>query len=336
MGNIGKGVADVKGIRRAIDMLGPFLGLFLVFVLFLIIAPPAFYSLYNLKTIITQTVIIGIGALGMTLVIISGGIDLSVGSVIALSTIVVARILNLGPASPGAAATFAAALGGILIGALAGLCSGGISSGLRIVPFIVTLGMMQIARGTAKWLGNEQTVLAPRTWLNSLMDVDPEPGWLVLAPGVWTLLILTAVLTVVLNRTVFGRYVFALGSNESAARLCGVRIARTRTIIYALAGAFTGMAGVMQFANLTVGDPTAARGMELDIIAAVVIGGGSLNGGEGSALGSVIGALMMALLRNGCNLVGIPNYVQNILIGAIIIGAVAADRYKTRRRQAVN
>lgn len=326
----------MKGIRRAIDMLGPFLGLFLVFVLFLIIAPPAFYSLYNLKTIITQTVIIGIGALGMTLVIISGGIDLSVGSVIALSTIVVARILNLGPASPGAAATFAAALGGILIGALAGLCSGGISSGLRIVPFIVTLGMMQIARGTAKWLGNEQTVLAPRTWLNSLMDVDPEPGWLVLAPGVWTLLILTAVLTVVLNRTVFGRYVFALGSNESAARLCGVRIARTRTIIYALAGAFTGMAGVMQFANLTVGDPTAARGMELDIIAAVVIGGGSLNGGEGSALGSVIGALMMALLRNGCNLVGIPNYVQNILIGAIIIGAVAADRYKTRRRQAVN
>ncbi len=326
----------MKGIRRAIDMLGPFLGLFLVFVLFLIIAPPAFYSLYNLKTIITQTVIIGIGALGMTMVIISGGIDLSVGSVIALSTVVVARILNLGPASPGAAATFAAALGGILIGALAGLCSGGISSGLRIVPFIVTLGMMQIARGTAKWLGNEQTVLAPRTWLNSLMDVDPEPGWLVLAPGVWTLLILTVVLTVVLNRTVFGRYVFALGSNESAARLCGVRIARTRTIIYTLAGAFTGMAGVMQFANLTVGDPTAARGMELDIIAAVVIGGGSLNGGEGSALGSVIGALMMALLRNGCNLVGIPNYVQNILIGAIIIGAVAADRYKTRRRQAVN
>ena len=326
----------MKGIRRAIDMLGPFLGLFLVFVLFLIISPPAFYSLYNLKTIITQTVIIGIGALGMTMVIISGGIDLSVGSVIALSTVVVARILNLGPASPGAAATFAAALGGILIGALAGLCSGGISSGLRIVPFIVTLGMMQIARGTAKWLGNEQTVLAPRTWLNSLMDVDPEPGWLVLAPGVWTLLILTVVLTVVLNRTVFGRYVFALGSNESAARLCGVRIARTRTVIYALAGAFTGMAGVMQFANLTVGDPTAARGMELDIIAAVVIGGGSLNGGEGSALGSVIGALMMALLRNGCNLVGIPNYVQNILIGAIIIGAVAADRYKTRQRQAVN
>jgi ribose/xylose/arabinose/galactoside ABC-type transport system permease subunit len=122
--------------------------------------------------------------------------------------------------------------------------------------------------------------------------------------------------------------VFALGSNEPAARLCGVPVTRDRILIYTLGGLFAGMSGVMQFANLTVGDPTAAGGAELDVIAAVVIGGGSLKGGEGGAVGSLIGALMMAVLRNGCNLVGIPNYVQNVVIGAIIIGAVAMDRFR--------
>ena len=318
------------GATRVLRMFGPFLGLAFVFGFFVIVAPSAFHSPYNIKTIITQTVITGIGALGVTLVIISGGIDLSVGSVIALSTVVVARLLNAGGETVGVALTFAAAGGAVAVAALCGLLNGVISSTLRIVPFIVTLGMMQIARGVAKWLAGEQIVLSPPTWLNSFMQVDPTPGWLVVAPGVWLLIGLCVLLAAVLNYTVFGRYVFGLGSNESAARLCGVRVKVYRTIIYAVCGAFVGIAGIMQFANLTVGDPTAATGMELDIIAAVVIGGGSLAGGEGSAVGSLVGALMMAMLRNGCNLVGIPNYVQNILIGVIIIGAVALDRYKQR------
>ncbi len=319
--------------RALLDSLGPVLGLVVVFAVFAVSAPSAFYSLYNIKTIITQTVIVGIGAIGMTMVIVSGGIDLSVGSLIALSTVVVAAVLNLSAGQATFWLTAAAVAAAVGSGALCGFVNGLISARLRIVPFIVTLGMMQIARGVAKWLAREQTVLAPPTWLNRLMNIDPQPAWLVFAPAVWIFLLLTAALWFVLRYTVFGRYVFALGSNEQAARLCGIPVERYRIIIYMLGGAFAGIAGIMQFANLTVGDPTAAVGAELDIIAAVVIGGGSLKGGEGGAVGTLVGALMMAVLRNGCNLVGIPNYVQNIVIGAIIIGAVAVDRLKHLRSE---
>jgi ribose/xylose/arabinose/galactoside ABC-type transport system permease subunit len=192
--------------------------------------------------------------------------------------------------------------------------------------------MMQIARGAAKGIAGQTTVLTRPGWLQKLMIVEPEPGSVFsLAPGVWIMLVLAAIMTLVLHRTVFGRYVFAIGSNPDCARLCGIRVKRIRTIIYALSGAVTGIAGVMQFGNLTVGDPTAAGGMELDIIASVVIGGGSLSGGEGSISGSLVGALIMAILRNGCTLAGIPNYVQNIVIGGIIIAAVTIDRLKHRR-----
>ena len=310
--------------KLKLEVLGPFLGLTFVFLLFVVLAPRSFASLYNIKTIITQTVIVGIGALGMTFVIISGGIDLSVGSVISLVTIVTAKMLHLLP--EGASMVWLAAFAAVAVAALVGFINGFIIAMVRIVPFIVTLGMMQIARGAAKWLAREQTVIAPQTGLNNLMNVDPDPGWLIFAPGIWLMIGLTALVYFVLKYTVFGRYVFTLGSNEQAARLCGVKIRLNRIWVYTLGGAFAGIAGVMQFANLTLGDPTAAVGLELDIIAAVVIGGGSLNGGEGGAIGSIIGALMMAILRNGCNLVGIPTYVQNILIGSIIIGAVAIDR----------
>jgi ribose transport system permease protein len=314
-----------------LDVFGPFLGLLFVFLIFVILAPPAFVGVYNIKTIITQTVIVGIGALGMTFVIISGGIDLSVGSIISLVTIITAHVLNLFTA--GAQQIVLAAVAAIVVGAMIGLFNGMIIASWRIVPFIVTLGSMQIARGLAKWLAQEQTVLAPDTSLNRLMNVDPEPAWLIFAPGIWVMMILTILVYLILKYTIFGRYVFALGSNEQAARLCGINIRLNRLWIYTLCGAFTGIAGLMQFANLTVGDPTAAVGLELDIIAAVVIGGGSLNGGEGGAIGSLIGALMMAILRNGCNLVGIPTYVQNILIGVIIIGAVAIDKLKHGREK---
>ena len=319
--------------RTLLNIFGPFFGLFIVFLLFVVLAPPAFHSLYNLKTIVTQTVIIGIGALGMTLVIINAGIDLSVGSVIALATVVIAGVLNIGDGTPGFMHALIAALAAVAVSGFFGFLNGLFSAAFKIVPFIVTLGTMQIARGVAKWLAHEQTVIAPETWLNSLMNVDPEPSWLIFAPGVWILILFTILVSFLLRYTVFGRHVFALGSNEQAARLCGIPITKKRILVYSLCGFFAGLGGIMQFANLTVGDPTVANGAELDIIAAVVIGGGSFDGGEGSAMGSLIGALMMAILRNGCNLVGIPNYVQNIVIGAIIIGAVAIDRLKHGREE---
>lgn len=313
-------------MKKILQQFGPLLGLVFVVALFAIISPGSFTNFYNFKTIITQTVVVGIAALGMTLVIISGGIDLSAGSQVALATVAAALVLAM--PGLGAAAVPLAVLAAVASCAFCGLTIGSISAGLNIVPFIVTLGMMQIARGAAKWLASEQTVSTPANVLQNYMQVDPEPSWLIFAPGVWVLVALVAVVHVLLKRTVFGRYIFAIGSNEKTARLCGINVRLNRIFIYTLNSVFIGIAGVFQYSNLTVGDPTAASGMELDIIAAVVIGGGSLNGGEGSAMGSVIGALIMAVLRNGCNMLGVPNYVQEIIIGAIIVGAVSLDKLR--------
>lgn len=159
----------------------------------------------------------------------------------------------------------------------------------------------------------------------------PKSQWLLVAPGVWIAVFLAVIASVVLRQTVFGRRVFALGSNEAAARACGIATDRLKLCIYSLAGLLFGLAGVMQMSRLRQGDPTVAAGLELDIIAAVVIGGGSLNGGEGSILGAMIGALIMAFLRNGCQQVGWPNYIQEIIIGALIVFAVAIDRWRSSR-----
>jgi ribose transport system permease protein len=171
----------------------------------------------------------------------------------------------------------------------------------------------------------------------ALMTSSPVPGsrqlpsWLLFAPAVWMLLLLAAGMALVLRRTVFGKHVFAIGSNEAAARLCGVRVQLTKVIIYTVAGLFTGLAGVVFCSRQSQGDPTAAMGYELDIIAAVVIGGGSLSGGEGSILGSLAGALIMIVLRTGLRMVNAPAPVQEILIGAVIIVAVVVDQLQHRR-----
>jgi ribose transport system permease protein len=260
----------------------------------------------------------------MTLIIISGGIDLAVGSTIALTGVVTALGINAG-FSPAVALA-----AGIATGGAVGVVNGLVITRLKVVPFIATLGMLGIARGIAKWLANQQTVNMPGTWLNELLVMFPNPPWLLVAPGVWITIVLAIAAAVVLRNTVFGRRVFALGSNEAAARACGIATDRLKVWIYALAGLLFGLAGVMQMSRLRQGDPTVAAGSELDIIAAVVIGGGSLSGGEGSITGSMIGALIMAFLRNGCQQVGWPNYIQEIIIGAIIVIAVAIDRWRTR------
>jgi ribose transport system permease protein len=216
----------------------------------------------------------------------------------------------------------------VLAGGVVGLTNGLLITGLRVVPFIATLGMLGIARGVAKWLANEQTVNVPATWVNELLVTFPRHAWMVFPPGVWIAVALALLAAAVLRFTVFGRRVFALGSNEAAARACGIATDRLKLLTYGSAGLLFGLAGVMQMSRLRQGDPTVAIGTELDVIAAVVIGGASLQGGEGSIWGSMVGALIMAFLRNGCQQMGWPNYIQEIIIGAIIVLAVALDRVR--------
>jgi len=306
---------------------GPFLGLLFVVGLFALSADlrPHFFSGANFKIILIQTVIVAIGALGMTLIIISGGIDLSVGSVVALASVLGATSLKQGYA-PATVIVFVVCAGGLI-----GLLNGAIIAGLRMMPFIVTLGMMGVARGTAKWLSGSQTVNAPETAINSMMARMEPTQLFPLPPGVWITVGLALFMSLVMRQTIFGRYVFAIGSNEATARLCGIRVPLFKVLIYTLAGLFFGLSGLMQLSRLTQGDPTVAIGLELDIIAAVVIGGASLNGGTGSILGSMIGALIMAVLRNGTNQMGWPTYMQEIIIGAVIILAVGLDRLRQAR-----
>jgi len=315
------------GIQKALNVLGPFIGLVFVIAIFALIPEvrDRFVRVANFKSVATQSVIVALGALGMTLIIISGGIDLSAASNIALASVIAAFAIN------GGVPPLAAVGLGILAGGLVGAVNGALVTRLRLVPFIVTLGMMGVARGVAKWIAGNQKIDAPMTWVNELMAKSPKPAWLLMAPGLWVVIILAVVMAVVLRYTVFGRHVFAIGSNEATARLCGIRTDRAKVLIYGLSGLLCGLSGVMEFSRLTVGDPTVAVGLELDIIAAVVIGGGSLNGGEGSILGSMIGVLIMSFLRNGCTMMGWPNYIQEIIIGAIIVVAVTLDRLRHGR-----
>jgi ribose/xylose/arabinose/galactoside ABC-type transport system permease subunit len=362
-------------------VLGPLLGLILVYGLFAALGPPSFSAPSNVVTILRQTAIVGTAALGMTLVITAGGIDLSVGSMIALVTVATGMLLRAGHGP------VVAALGGIGIGAAAGLFNGVLVSALSVGPFIVTLGTLLVLRGAAKGLAHNQTVLAPPTWLNDLLgfvSLDISPRWVVvpavigsyagyaiivvlilfavrdaargrylsafgfvvgavfawlfrawlnllLPPGVWLMFLLALLVAGLMRYTRLGRHVFAIGSNEPTARLCGVNVPRVKLSVYALGGLFAGIAGLMQFSRLAVGDPTVAVGLELDVIAAVVIGGASLSGGQGSILGSLVGALIMTVIRNGCDQMYIEDWVQEILTGAIIVLAVALDRLRQQR-----
>lgn len=309
---------NLRGAKRP-AFLGPLVALIVVFCVFAVLSPDTFLRSQTLLGMAQKTVVVTLCALGMTMVIITGGIDLSTGSLVALTTVVVAKMLKDG-ASP-AVAILTALLVATATGALVGVCVGR----FKWMPFIVTLGAMSILRGAAKGLANEQKIDTDARGLERLLAAD------LTAPGLWVTAALVIVVAALLTYTRFGRHVFAVGSNEAAARLAGIDGARVKIAVYALSSLLAGVGGIMQFSTLTVGDPTVSVGLELDVIAAVVIGGGVLAGGEGSVLGSVLGALLMTVIKEGAVHRGLPNWVQEIATGAIIVVAVAFDAARRRR-----
>lgn len=325
-----------------VNTLGRFGALLVVFAFFAwAVEDGRFYTSRNLENIARQSAVYATAALGMTLVIITAGIDLSIGSVIALTVVGTAWVLNIrtdeGPLIndyPVALPLFAV-LGGVGLATLAGMANGMMIVGLRITPFIVTLGTMGLFRGLAKGIANEKDIYPPEsTWISSIMDPtisNPERSWMILPPGVWLLLVAAVGAAILLRYTRLGRHIYAVGSNEETARLCGVPVGRTKIIVYMLAGFFAGLAGLMQYSFISgIGQPTTGIAYELFVIAAVVIGGASLMGGEGTILGSIVGALMITILYMGGQQMGWPKWVQEMVIGGIIIGAVALDQLRHR------
>jgi ribose/xylose/arabinose/galactoside ABC-type transport system permease subunit len=356
-----------------LDQLAPLIGLAATYGLFAALKGYDFYKWENTQLLMLHTAVVGIAALGATMIIVSGGIDLSVGSNIALVSVVIALMLKQG-FSPVIAALTGVATGGLVglaigsmvvghVGRVAAVVFGGLTiiwtwnygwyaalplgavvfaallagnelglGRLRLAPFIVTLGLWSALRGVAKGLADNKAIYPPSSWLNDLMKIPGgDSAWMQLSPGVWLFIFLSILMAAALRYTRFGRHVFAIGSNEQTARLCGIHVERTKVMIYVVALLLAGIAGVLQFSKLTIGDPNTAKVYELKVIAAVVIGGASLTGGVGTIRGTVIGALIMTVVDNGCTKVGMENWVQEIITGGIIVAAVALDQLRHRR-----
>ena len=303
-----------------IQRLLPFVTLIVLFV-GLAIASPHFLTETNLSSVARQTAVINIMALGMTLIIISGGIDLSVGSILGMSGFFGALAMESGlPIVAGVAV-------GVMTGLLGGFLNGFMITTLRIAPFIVTLGTLGIYRGITLIKSNGLPVHKLPGGFSFLGE-----GNLIGVPFVlWILLVCAVLMHIVLEHTKLGRYAFSIGSNEHAAFYAGIPVGFHLTAVYAIGGMLTGLAGMIEASRLMTGQPTAGQGYELQAIAAVVIGGGSLRGGEGSVLGTLIGAFIMGLLSNGSDLLGISPYLQQAIIGAVIILAVTFDELRKRR-----
>ncbi len=441
-------VAPNRGTRAwrfAAAMLGPILALLCVIAFFAVadavFADGTFWTFRNMRTVSVQTCVVAVAALGMTMVIVSGGIDLSAGTALALCATVLAlglredvafycwqgdnfagasqkladaqdqladaasserdTLINIvaqrreallqivaakietarraaekaaspalkkrrqaelqalekkqvqlndanfhlddnrrwlsGVANAPATAPLALLLG-LLTGVLTGVINGLLVSSLRVAPFIITLGAMTIYLGLGNLISGNVPVQPALDqiphWLADITRNSPDALWLGFPYGVWLLLVLAVGLAVVMKYSVFGRHVFAIGSNEATARLCGIKISRVKIGVYGLSGLFLGVAGAYQFSRLSVGNPTSGLGLELRVIAAVVIGGASLNGGRGSVLGTLTGAAIMAVIASGCTQLGLENPIQDIILGGIIISAVTVDQIRQRRQEA--
>lgn len=339
---------------------GPVLGLLVLLTAFVVLLTVrgqlgVFLSRDNVQVLFHKNSIAGVAALGILVVIVSGGIDLSVGSIAALVTVMTMqtyRFVYNGPSAalppelaeslgltwPGGenpyAAGPAAVVVGVLTGTLCGLGNGLMITRLRVTPFVATLGMLSIARGLAVWLAGRTRIgfKGPRPgWVDDLSRVSHD--WLFFDPGVWSLFVLAVFLAIALRRSVFGRYVYAIGNNEAAARRCGVPVDRCKVAIYTLAGLFAGWAGVLLFAHGNGGDPNGGVGLELDVIAAVVIGGASLTGGVGGVGGTLLGVLILGILENGVTFFNVPLEAKYVLIGSIVVVNTALSGWRSRRAE---
>lgn len=311
------------------------IGLLVVFSL----TSPRFMTMDNMLNICIQTTTIALAAIGVTFVIITGGIDLSIGSIVAISGVVAGMLVkNAGFPIP------LAFLAGVVTGVFFGFLNGAMVNFLRLPPFIATLGSMMVARGLALlttnarsiaglpesfgWLGNEALGRTYKT-LDNGMTVTDFPGipWAVII-----MVILACIFYYILSSTKLGRYVYAVGSNEEAARLSGIGVAKIKFAAYMICGGFAALAGIVTMSRLVTVQPTAGVAFEMDAIASAVIGGTSLAGGVGSISGTIIGSFIIGVLRNGLNMLGVQGFVQQILIGLVIILAVSVDQFRNRKK----
>jgi erythritol transport system permease protein len=316
----------------------------IIFITFAVLVPRGmFVTPGNVENILKQSAVYTLAGLGMTMVILTGGIDLSAGSTIAISMTCTALTLNHdGGATLAAhpvAWTALSVAAGAGVGAVCGLVQGSLVTALRLPAFIVTLGGLVSIRAIAKGIADNQTVSPPDdNWLfRHLMPVVQKGdafNWQLVPLGVWFVIAMAMLAALMLRYTKLGRHIYAVGSNESAARLCGISVVRTKLAVYLIAGLFAGLAGVLEFSKLNLSSPNDATMYELYVIAACVIGGTSLRGGVGGVFGTVIGALTIVTLYTGAAQAGWPKWVQELVIGPIIIAAVALDRLRTKREQA--
>jgi len=315
-------LANRLSSARVFQQVAAFLSLILL-VLFFSFASPHFFSVRNLVTIGLQTAVIGIMAMGVTYVIITAGIDLSIGSLLAVTGVVTA--LAIGAGAPIAIGVIAGAMSGLGIG----LFNGFVVAFGKVPPFVVTLGMMMTGRGLALVLTDGRPLYfreVPEFRLlaqTRVFDTVPLP--------VVYLFVVAIIAGFILKRSAIGRYIYAVGSNEEAARLSGVNVTKIKLFVYSFSGFMTGLAGVILAARLNSAQPAAGQTYELDAIAAAVIGGTSLMGGEGTITGTMVGAFIMSVLRNGLNLMGVSQFWQQVIMGLVVIGAVFIDTLRKQR-----
>ncbi|MBX2997347.1 MAG: ABC transporter permease [Caldilineaceae bacterium] len=315
---------------NATQTLLAFAGLIGIFIVFSL-ASPNFFTFENIIGILLATAVNGVLALGVTFIIITAGIDLSVGTVMTLSAVMTGVfITNWGMPIP------LGVLAGLLTGTTAGLVNGLVISRMKVPPFIATLGMMMIARGLSLVISGVKPIYFNDTPIFRQIAMGSMVGSVI--PGfnipnaVLILFSAALVAAFILSKTVLGRYTVAIGSNEEATRLSGVNVANWKTAIYALGGAFSGLAGVLIASRLNSAQPALGAGYELDAIAAVVIGGTSLSGGEGTILGTIIGAFIISTLTNGLRILSVPQEWQMVVTGAIVILAVYLDIIRRGRK----
>lgn len=296
----------------------------ILLVVFFSLSSENFFRFDNIIGIMLSTAVIGVLALGSTFVIITGGIDLAVGTVMTFASVMTGVIITFWglPIPLGIA-------GGIATGALCGFISGWLVAKMKIPPFIATLGMMMVTKGLSLVVSGTKPIYFNDTPAFSKIAM----GTVFKVPlAVFIFFGLAVIASIILSKTVIGRYNFALGSNEEATRLSGVNVNFWKIAIYVITGAFAGIAGIIMASRLNSAQPALGSGYELEAIAAVVIGGTSLSGGQGSILGTVIGALIMSVLTNGLRIMSVPQEWQVVIVGLVVIGAVYADILRRRKK----